>query len=575
MTAVSIDDTPTITLGRFIKANRFFVPNHQRDFSWKKEIIIQFINDIEAAKDRSDNLYFCGLMVFTSAESNALKVLDGQQRLATTIMIYSAIRNWLGRYSDFKKDEVKIETQLLESDEISSRQSLPEPKISLTSPNNQYFQKYVIKSVPIADIEKALKNINPQDRSGNLLSAAITINKYVEATAQKFEDKEAAKNYFLDLIQYISDKVRVVRFIVQGADVAYTIFETLNDRGLDLAPLDLVKNYLFSRAEKYQTGALKDFEARWSEMMTLLGSLKADSFLRSFWISRHSATDSSKLFSVFKRIYDTPQKINMISEDLRSSVERYSALFDATDSLWLEYSPRAKRSIKGISVIDPSQIYPVILSAFEKFSKDEMTKLLRLIEVISVRYQLIGTGRPGRIESLGGKVAKQIWNGDITTVSDVRIALSELYKSDDEFRNSFRLKRETDSKKARYILLAINSQSMLQDGTTYHDEIDASETLTLEHIFPKSPKNYWEEASKSDPKLARCLTRLGNMCLLADANRALGNKPWPEKSEAFKKSILQVTNQVTTNKYPEWDSSAIEKRQAYMADLAVNAWKWP
>jgi uncharacterized protein DUF262 len=104
--------------------------------------------------------------------------------------------------------------------------------------------------------------------------------------------------HFLDLIAYLRDTVQVVRFVLTDDNAAYTIFETLNDRGLDLAPLDLVKNYLFSRAEKYRQGSLKDFEDRWAEMMTLLGSVRADSFLRAFWASRQGKVEGTKPFFV-------------------------------------------------------------------------------------------------------------------------------------------------------------------------------------------------------------------------------------------------------------------------------------
>jgi hypothetical protein len=65
------------------------------------------------------------------------------------------------------------------------------------------------------------------------------------------------------------------------------------------------------------------------------------------------------------------------------------------------------------------------------------------------------------------------------------------------------------------------------------------------------------------------------MCLLASANRALGNKPWNEKADAYKKSILRTTNQLTKETYPVWNSTAVEKRQSNIAELAVDAWKWP
>jgi hypothetical protein len=69
--------------------------------------------------------------------------------------------------------------------------------------------------------------------------------------------------------------------------------------------------------------------------------------------------------------------------------------------------------------------------------------------------------------------------------------------------------------------------------------------------------------------------RLGNLCLLTDVNRALGNKSWIDKLAAFKKSRLRLTNTIDPSAYPKWGSSAIEQRQARMTDLAVALWRYP
>jgi uncharacterized protein with ParB-like and HNH nuclease domain len=290
--SIPLADTPTVGLGQFIRESRFVVPTHQRDYSWTDEVN-DFLRDIEDAKKNTGDIYFCGLMVFTAASVTLLKVLDGQQRLATTLMIFSAIRNWLSKNPDFRDDATKISTQLLTRDDIGSK---PEPKLTLTPANNVAFQKFVIEYSHISEIEAAYKKTDKQDRNKRLLMAAFEINQHIEKKAAKFDSPKAARDYFVGLITYIASTVKVVRFVLSGDEAAYTIFETLNDRGLELAPLDLVKNYLFSRAERYRKGALAEFEDRWSQMMALLGSEAADSFLKAFWASRHGALEGPKLF---------------------------------------------------------------------------------------------------------------------------------------------------------------------------------------------------------------------------------------------------------------------------------------
>ena len=406
----SSSGSPTIGLGRFIKESRFIVPSHQRDYSWTKEYVQEFVRDIEDAMSSRRPNYFCGLMVFTSQSPALFKVLDGQQRLATTLMLFSAVRNWLGGFGEYSEWRYQVE-QYLGSKELGSQTT--EPRLTLTAANNDAFQRYVISSIPIAEMERALKNKSAGDRSDILLRAAIQVNRHINSKSETFDNSDDAKDYFLAILNYLSDNVQIVRFALTSDEAAYTMFETLNDRGLELSPLDLVKNYLFSQAEKHRVGGLIEFEERWTEMMTLLSSSRADSFLRAFWSSRHGKPEGAKLFTAFKRSYAEPGAIYNLSLDMRRDAERYAALFSSSDPIWAGYRDSARHSVNALGIIGFSQAYPIILSALGKFGKNEMERLLWLIECVAVRHQLIGKRRPGRVESLGGRAAKDIFDGKI------------------------------------------------------------------------------------------------------------------------------------------------------------------
>ena len=65
--------------------------------------------------------------------------------------------------------------------------------------------------------------------------------------------------------------------------------------------------------------------------------------------------------------------------DMRRSAENYAAIFDPTDAIWRTYSFRARQSVSGLSIIGASQLYPVILAALEKFSRQEMGEIAPFI----------------------------------------------------------------------------------------------------------------------------------------------------------------------------------------------------
>lgn len=561
-----MQDSPAVGLGRFIQISQFVVPSHQREYSWTKEYVQEFLRDIEEALSLSTGNYFCGLMVFTSVGVASYKVLDGQQRLATTLMLFSAIRNWLSGFSSYATFSHQI-GDYLGGQELGS--SVRTPRLVMTSANNDAFQRYVVNSVPLSELNKAPKIVNK--RSKVLVDACLQINNHVFQKAERFESTEDAKDYFISIEKFLTLNVQVVRFVVGSDQAAYTIFETLNDRGLELSALDLVKNYLFSHAEKTRPGSLKEFEERWAEMMALLSSSKPDSFLRAFWSSRHGKPEGSKLFTSFKKTYK-PDSIQDVSIELRQSAEAFAALSNSTDPIWSNFSQKARKSIEALSIIGFTQANPMILAALSRFNQREIERLLLLLECVAVRHQLIGRRRPGRVESLSGRAAKSISDRKVTTATDTLIQIRELYVPDEDFRHAFDSFDETNAKKIRYIFGRLEAAQVARDGSTLDDELTPG-NVTVEHILPRSISSAWESTIDNDREWNNhYLYRLGNLCLLPGINQTLGNKSWEEKRHVYAKSRLELTKSLA--KFEHWDRQQIVARQRHLSGLAVEAWRF-
>src|SRR5271169_1564788 len=133
--SVTVSEAPTTGLGKLITENRFFVPTYQRDYKWDNERVDQFYEDLVAAMDRGDRFYFIGLMVFMR-EGDRLRVLDGQQRLATAIIIFSAIRAWTGGSGGDPDTGTRIQYDFVGRAEYGERK--PEPKLTLNRNNRAY-----------------------------------------------------------------------------------------------------------------------------------------------------------------------------------------------------------------------------------------------------------------------------------------------------------------------------------------------------------------------------------------------------------------------------------------------------
>ena len=122
----SFMEADTQGIGEFIQHRRFFrVPDHQRDFAWTDEEVEQFINDVIGALQGSAEDYFLGLVVVVEPEDDDVwEILDGQQRLATTTMVYAAIREWL-HSSGFEEDAIKLQDDFIGSRELGETEAVP------------------------------------------------------------------------------------------------------------------------------------------------------------------------------------------------------------------------------------------------------------------------------------------------------------------------------------------------------------------------------------------------------------------------------------------------------------------
>jgi hypothetical protein len=204
-------------------------------------------------------------------------------------------------------DANKIQEWFIGRSELG--ETIPTPRLILNTANHQAFLQYIIASVPPQDIRAARDNLRRYDRNRRLLNAALFCHDKISEIAAGLPSEDVYKK-LIRLVQYFRDSLSVVRLRVTDEEAAFTIFETLNDRGLELSPLDLVKNYLFRRASE-KTGSsgarttnsaqMRNMEDRWVQMMQTLNNVKADSFIKALWTSRHGRIQATNLFGAFKK----------------------------------------------------------------------------------------------------------------------------------------------------------------------------------------------------------------------------------------------------------------------------------
>ena len=566
--AVGMTDSPQASIGKLLRDNVFEVPPYQRDYRWPVDKVMQLFDDIDAAIARGDDRYFLGLMVFMKSENEeSLIVLDGQQRIATIFIFLAACRNWLRLYGD-----LAVYGNMIDSEFMGHRRYGEDdirPRLVLNSANNGAFYSYVIQSKPASDLPPALGKMRKHDRSRRLLEAALSCHQRVERLAENGHE-ECARRIF-EIVNFLKEHVPIVNMTVPDEGTAFTIFETLNDRGIDLSPLDLVKNHLFRCVGAGEDARQRDLEARWGQMMYNLEDSAPDQFLKAFWTSCHGRIQTHSLFKQFIKTYSDQRKSMAISTDMLTASERYAALWNPDDPVWADYSKESREHVRSLRILGAQQTHPVILAAFDRLESAEMERLLRLLEVLIVRYQFVGGGRTGALEIECAKVAQGIHDGKIPNAATAFKEFRSVYPSDEAFRTALQDMREASGPKTVYLLKRLEEEARRQATSEPVAGMAWDTDLTVEHVIPKNPDREW--AAKVPVDEDDLPGRLGNLCLMKrHANQRLGRAPFSQKKVLYADSDFLLTKGIAD--YDDWGINEIRRRQDFLAKLGVQAWRF-
>lgn len=552
-------------LGHILLNRKLSVPIYQRSYAWEKEQVRQLLDDLSRAMRRREqgklSQYFLGSVVVIPRPDGRLEIVDGQQRLATASLIITAIRDWY-RSIDDKVGSEQCERYLQETD---LRTRLSDPNLTLNEIDNVCYLNAILG--PPGE-PKAKRDGFTESSHEKLFAAYDEIRERIETIA-KTGDRRAALNSMADWLEYIKDNAKVVQVSVENDADAFTIFETLNDRGIDLTIADLLKNYLFGLAGKMHLDAVR---TKWDEMR---GSLKAlgkkdrsVDFIRQLWGSERGIIRGPNLFSDIREAKITERDAIEFASNLAASAVDYAAILRPDADLWDDYSTSTRNSVKAIRIMRIERLRPLMLAIMRSFAKNEAIKSFLLLEAVSARIVIAG-GPAGTIEQEFFEAAKKVHKKEITKAEQLLAELKSV-PSDFEFEAKFRGLSVHIPKLARYYLQTLeDSLPGAGERTVLPDE----RRITLEHIIPQKDLDEWGYIPKDKaPALSR---RLGNMALMLKKDNNQSKSLGYDKKKAF---LAATANYKLTNVIPEkwpsdrWGETCINERQLELAKLAVNAW---
>ena len=355
---------------------------------------------------------------------------------------------------------------------------------------------------------------------------------------------------------------------------AFTVFETLNSRGVRLSTTDLLKNYLFSvvSLDKPHEQDIKALEDRCDSIVDLLGSERFPEFLRTFWNSRNRLVRKADLFKVIRNAtQDRPAAFTLIRQMDRSA-QVYVALRRPEQGVG--WRPEERKSLEQLKLFNVRQPLSLLLAVLERFGEQDrhgFQKFLRAITILSFRYNVICGRQSKDQEGIYNQIAQEISSSAIENVNEALIKLRPIYPEDREFQAAFEEKvlRTTsyrNNKVMRFILFQLEEHL---SGNAF--EIESSQ-YTIEHILPQnSSDDNWCQFSEQQQEAL--IYRLGNMTILeATYNRELGRSGYDKKRLIYGKSDFTITRNLA-DQYDQWTMEKIRANQRWMAKQATAIWR--
>lgn len=563
----NIFDTKTTGFQELIgNGKKYIIPEFQRDFSWKEEHWEDLWQDLVDIYEDKEEQHYMGAIVLQNTDNNkTFIVVDGQQRITTLslfiLSIAKSLKDLIENKVDVKNNEERFKKI---TDTFIGEKSLSDlyykSKLTLNENNDSFYQSRILEFKEPTNYAK------------------LRDSEKLIYDAYRYFYKEI-KKYFLTITgeklgEFLEKTLDGLMFILITVDddiSAYTVFETLNARGVELTTTDLLKNYLFAIvAGLGKTGSgFKILKENWQQIVDIVGLKKFPVFLRFYLNSKQEIVRKERLFKEIKRQVKSPkQAINLI-DILKEKAYLYAAIFNPNDDFWSEYNNRKeiRQFLSELKLFGVSQPIPLIF-AVNEFRKDWIPQLLKVLVNISFRYNVICKLNPNLMEKVYNMIAVKLYNKEIENFSQIKELLKEIYVNDDTFVNIFKSKEIQVAGKNRtlvkYILTKIENRIAQQE----YDYVDSN--YTIEHILPDNYNDIWNEVFSNEAE--KYVARLGNYTLLEDKeNRKIGNKPYDEKKEFYKNSKFKLTKNELN--FDEWNIASLNNYQNKLAKFAKSIWK--
>jgi len=588
------------TIRELLANRKYSIDYYQREYKWEAKQLAELIDDLcdkffesydpthERPKVKDYGHYFLGSIII-SAKGTEKFVIDGQQRLTTITLLLIYLRNLA------QEEQKGLVADLIFSVSYGQR------NFNLDVPD---------RTACMESLYLGTQYQSPDDNE----SVANILARYSEIDdVFPSELKEEALPFFTD---WLIENVHLVEITAYTDGDAYTIFETMNDRGLSLTPADMLKGYLLANISDQETRTSAN--SIWKKRTVILNEIgkdEDDAGIKAWLRGQYAESIRENKRGAVPKDFDligTEFHRWVRDQEERIGLRNSSEFSKFIESDFVFYSKEYERLLRASKTLTPNLEsvylnnehnftlqYPLILAAIIK-TDDELT-VSRKIRVVSSFVDILIHRRLWTFKAVDYRnmryamfnVIKDIRGKSLEELADL---LTQRLATEPQFSDNqiFRL-TSSNRKQVHRILARITDYLETQSGYAprylEYAKRGRQNAYEIEHIWADHPERHSGEfAHKND--FAEYRNRLGDLLLLPKSfNASFGDKTYEEKrphyvgqnllarslcSEAYQNNpgFLGFKNEsgLAFRPLDEFQKADIDERQSLYIELVSRIW---
>lgn len=511
--------------------------------------------------------HFLGSLVLSNEDEFRPLVIDGQQRLTTLMILMSALRD--ACHERGLTDLVARIDKRLTADDLAHGDDFF--KFNTGSVNWPIFRDYVLRT-PTDEKRRNLDSLDALDhdtlaRNARLIDNLRRMRAHLAAHLETVEPEGQAA-WLKSFDTSLATKVELVVIEVRELADAFLLFETLNDRGLQLSAADLLKSHLLGQiAKKASEEEVEGAALQWDEMLEDLGvNVDVSRFLRHYLLGTLQTVKKDEVFGHFKSLV-AKSDADWVLVDLRKAAKSYGEFEDPSK---LKHEP-TKRVLTDLQTLRATVCYIALLPARRYLSEEDFVEFAKVAETLTYRYSsVVGLGT-NDLERKYRDAAQLLLKSEGAALQEARAVLIGAMPDSATFRLAFESMRMGTQYLLRYTLQRVEEHI----DPSVEKKIKANTLVHIEHVMPQKLSNSWREALGGDLEFHdEYLNRYGNLTLLYwSLNIPASNNGFEDKKKHYEKSQVEITKMLLDE--PTWGLNQITARQKWLAEVADAVWAVP